>query len=128
MPSFRSRTEAAWAGLFDRLGLEWCYECIEERLARALRYRPDFWLPGPQVFVEIKGAAPTPGEIRVARELRQATGQRVYLLAGWPQRARFGLWLFTEAGDYRTTRPDWTGLALCQLADCSFSELWRAMG
>jgi hypothetical protein len=126
-PAFRSKTERAWARLFDRLGIEWRYECLEERIARALRYRPDFWLPEVGVFVEVKGQPPTPGEIRVARELRQATGARVYILAGWPAWGRFGVWVFDAAGDVTTTRPDWTGLVLCQWADCGFSEVKGAM-
>ena len=122
-PRWRAANEAAWAAVFDGLGVVWRYECLEERLAQALRYRPDFWLPEWEVFVEIKSQPPTPGEVRVARQLREATGCDVYILGGWPGWGRFGVWVFSDRGDFATKRPDWAALVLGRWGDCGFSEL-----
>jgi len=52
---FRSRLEARWAVLFDALGLEYEYEKEGYDLSDFGWYLPDFYLPGPKVFVEVKG-------------------------------------------------------------------------
>lgn len=122
-PHWRSANEPAWAAVWDALGIAWEYERLEDLLGRVLRYRPDFWLPDWQVFVEIKSGPPTPGEVRVARQLRAATGCDVYVLGGWPGWGRFGVWVFSDRGDFWTTRPDWAALCVCRWGDCSFSEL-----
>lgn len=125
---FRADNEAAWARVFDALGVVWKYEALEPDLSRAIRYQPDFWLVEQMTWVEIKSGPPTPGEIRVARDLLAATGRRVYILAGWPGRGRFGVWIFSEAGDAKTTRPDYCLIALCNLFDCGFRKLEEALG
>ncbi|MER5420368.1 hypothetical protein [Streptosporangium roseum] len=56
---FRSRLEARYAVLFDKLGIRWEYEVQgfligEEDNRRP--YLPDFWLPGDRLWVEVKGA------------------------------------------------------------------------
>jgi hypothetical protein len=79
------------------------------------------------VWLEIKSARLTPGEVRVARQLREATGCRVYAAWGWPRRAGFGVAIFSEAGDVTTTHPDYTALVMCQLFETNFSGLWAAM-
>lgn len=62
---FRSRLEARWAVIFDRLGIDWHYETegydiqIDEGIT--IRYLPDFQLRGGSIrcpdplFVEVKG-------------------------------------------------------------------------
>lgn len=62
---FRSRLEARWAIIFDRLGIDWHYETegydiqIEDGIT--IRYLPDFLLYGgsvrcpDQLYVEVKG-------------------------------------------------------------------------
>lgn len=122
-PRFRADNEAAWAAVFDALGVAWKYEALEPDISRAIRYMPDFWLPDQLAWVEIKSALPAPGEVRAARDLLAATGRRVYVLAGWPGRGRFSVWLFAEAGEVATRRPDWAAVALCNLFDCGFGEL-----
>jgi hypothetical protein len=51
---FRSRLEARWAVFFDTLGVEWKYE-TEGYEIDTCRYLPDFWLPGCEAWVEVKG-------------------------------------------------------------------------
>lgn len=51
---FRSRLEARWAVFFDALGIEWKYETEGFEIGDH-RYLPDFWLPGSEMWVEVKG-------------------------------------------------------------------------
>lgn len=55
---FRSRLEARYAVLFDKLGIRWDYEVQgyyvgEDDEKRP--YLPDFWLPVDRLWVEVKG-------------------------------------------------------------------------
>jgi hypothetical protein len=53
---FRSRLEARWAVAFDSLGVEWKYEGQGYHVGHEARpYLPDFWLPGPGIWAEVKG-------------------------------------------------------------------------
>lgn len=55
---FRSRLEARWAVWFDHLGIEWHYEPETYKVGpndRRRGYLPDFFLPGDNVWVEVKG-------------------------------------------------------------------------
>jgi len=59
---FRSRLEARWAVFFDSLGLKWDYEPQGYMVGRRLyleprTYLPDFFLPGFNAWVEVKGDA-----------------------------------------------------------------------
>ena len=125
-PRWRHPSEAAWAAVFTALGVVWRYEAIEPELSKDLGYIPDFWLSELSAWIEIKSGSPTPQDINKARRLLAATGERVYLLSGWPGRGRYKALLFTEAGEFVTQRPDWSSLALCTLFDVSFKELWAA--
>jgi len=53
---FRSKLEARWAVVFDKLGIEWVYE--PDTLSRdwdgMVYYRPDFYLPNFDFYVEVK--------------------------------------------------------------------------
>lgn len=60
---FRSRLEARWAVFFTKLEIEWQYEpqgysvggvCDQDP---PRKYLPDFYLPGTQTWVEVKGNA-----------------------------------------------------------------------
>ena len=63
--NFRSRLEARWAVIFDRLGIDWHYETegydIQIEQGLSIRYLPDFVLTGGSIrcpdplFVEVKG-------------------------------------------------------------------------
>lgn len=54
---FRSRLEARWCLTFDLYGWSWRYEPSVETRAS---YLPDFWLPGRDVYVEVKYGSPLP--------------------------------------------------------------------
>jgi len=51
---FRSRLEARWAVFFDALGIPFEYEPEGYVLPDGTHYLPDFWLPGFEVFAEVK--------------------------------------------------------------------------
>jgi hypothetical protein len=55
---FRSRLEARWAVLLDRLGVRWMYEHQGYETEHG-PYLPDFWLPQLNTFLEIKPEKPT---------------------------------------------------------------------
>lgn len=72
--TFRSRLEARWAIVFDRLGIRWEYEHEGFEGAYGECYLPDFWLPdteppvrsprwpedathGEGIYAEVKGSA-----------------------------------------------------------------------
>jgi hypothetical protein len=62
---FRSRLEARWAVFFDKLSVQWLYEPQGYVLGNGERYLPDFWLPRPGVWVEVKGSATEADVIRL---------------------------------------------------------------
>jgi hypothetical protein len=81
---FRSRLEARWAVFMDQIDVTWEYEFQGFRLPSG-RYLPDFRLPHAQVYLEIKGSAPTKRETTLAVELAAeaaAENWRYRLLAG----------------------------------------------
>lgn len=53
---FRSRLEADWAKTLDDLAIAWTYEPEGYRLSDGTCYSPDFYLPGPKAWLEVKGA------------------------------------------------------------------------
>ena len=55
--SFRSRTEARWAVFFDFLGVPYQFEAEGFSMPEG-PYLPDFYIPGANVWVEVKGAYP----------------------------------------------------------------------
>lgn len=57
---FRSRLEARWAVHFEMHGVAYEYEKEGFELGKFGRYLPDFWLPEPAIWVEIKGQEPPP--------------------------------------------------------------------
>lgn len=54
---FRSRLEARWAVLLDLLDIDYDYEVCFYRVGDGLTYLPDFYLPGLDLWLEVKGAA-----------------------------------------------------------------------
>lgn len=70
---FRSRLEARYAVFFDHLKISWEYEyegfALKSRIwdpssDAATGYLPDFWLPGLQLHVEVKGEFRTDQDVR----------------------------------------------------------------
>lgn len=66
---FRSRLEARWAVFFDTAGIKYEYEKEGFDLGDAGYYLPDFWLPELDMWVEVKGWAPSDEEVAKAQEL-----------------------------------------------------------
>ena len=96
---FRSRLEARWATFFDHLGIEWEYEPERFEVGPEhdrRRYLPDFWLPKPGLWVEVKGQL-------------ALTEQRTLFYAsipglGLPRVADYGLLML---GDIPRVEPGW---------------------
>lgn len=91
---FRSRTEARWAVYFDELRLAYEYEPEGFDLGGDW-YLPDFWLPQPGVWIEVKGIAPSDREKRVAGLLSKASRCPVLIAVGAPSNS-FNLMVFVD--------------------------------
>ncbi len=61
---FRSRLEARWAVLFDKLNIKWDYEPEGYHLPDGTMYLPDFYLKDFNIFIEIKGKEANKKEMR----------------------------------------------------------------
>lgn len=85
--TFRSRTEARWAVVFEALGWRYDYE-PEGFILPSGRYYPDFYLPNIKAFFEVKGQTPTDLELRKAEELCVATENIVVVSHGPPNPQR----------------------------------------
>jgi len=94
---FRSRLEARWAVFFDAMRLAWTYE-PEGVVTPAGGYLPDFWLPGLELWVEVKPGAPTEQERQKASELLLGTRRPVFITAGLPDVAGEVHWSYTAQG------------------------------
>jgi hypothetical protein len=81
---FRSRLEARWAVFFDALGVRWEYEPEGFDLGPDGWYLPDFWLPGPRMWAEVKASHLNVLEIAKTRALANGTGYPVLRLVGTP--------------------------------------------
>lgn len=79
-PRYRSRLEARWAVFFETIGIEYEYEKQGFDLD-GVPYLPDFWLPEPFVWMEVKGADPSRAEQEKCRRLAMA-GCPVMLFTG----------------------------------------------
>jgi len=55
--NFRSRLEARYAVMFEKMGMDWRYEIQGFYLGDDRPYLPDFWLPELELYVEIKGTS-----------------------------------------------------------------------
>lgn len=85
---FRSRLEARWAVVFDRLGIRWDYESQGYQFGD-ITYLPDFWLRDLGVFVEVKGELDPVGADKFLR-LAQAHRRGVMLVEDIPAAGMHG--------------------------------------
>ena len=80
---YRSRAEARWAVVFDKLGWKHFYEPEAFGLPSG-PYLPDFYLPDVEAYFEVKGMPPTLQERLLAEELCEATETIVLISTGPP--------------------------------------------
>lgn len=97
---FRSRLEARWAVFFDTLGIRWEYEKEGYDLGEAGWYLPDFWLPRPQCFVEIKGVECSDKDRIKCETLHKQSGFSVFIAVG-----NIGEHQWIEFGGYWKEKP-----------------------
>lgn len=123
---FRSRLEARWAVFFDAMGEPWEYE-KEGYDLDGTPYLPDFFLPGMNCFVEIKGVTPTAEELRKAELLRDGSGFAVAVFYGLPTENKGRLYCW-DISDSSGGSSEWD-VFLCNTAegDLAFGlpERWR---
>lgn len=81
---YRSRTEARWAVFFDHMELPVSYEPEGFDLDGEW-YLPDFYVHDWDLYIEVKGFAPTEKERRKAQALATGTGKRVLVVVGDPR-------------------------------------------
>jgi hypothetical protein len=89
---YPSQVQAAWAKYFFEHGV--LFEPEPDRfsydLGDGVFYRPDFWLPGKEHWLEVKaGSDQLTAEVREkAQRLASKSGSDVQLVVGWPGRHR----------------------------------------
>lgn len=111
---FRSRAEARWAVFFENLSIEYEYEPEGFDLGFGCLYLPDFYLPGLEVYFEVKGRSPSAEEFRKARLLSSAT--RTPVVVAWNQIG------YVDNMRHRTRFTDHEMLAFLGCED----ELWQS--
>ena len=82
--SFRSRTEAKWAYVFDKLNIKYLYENEGYELENGDWYLPDFYLPEQDFFIEIKGTTPNQKELDKCSFLANGLNKPVVMVIGNP--------------------------------------------
>lgn len=82
--NFRSRTEAKWAYVFDKLNIKYLYENEGYELENGDWYLPDFYLPNHGFFIEIKGANPNQNELDKCSFLANGLNKPVVMVIGNP--------------------------------------------
>jgi len=108
---FRSRLEARWAVVMDRLHLNWQYEAQGFHLPSG-NYLPDFTVDGVEkpFMIEIKGGMPDTREFEVASEINLYVAPLVILAGDIPRRRGEGTgWIFAsdeEGGEWSMTDPE----------------------
>ena len=81
---FRSTLEADWAYNLDHFGIVWQYEPEAVQLPSGTYYRPDFYLPDIETWLEVKG--PHDERIGKAIELSLSDDSRMVVVGRAPVR------------------------------------------
>lgn len=81
--TYRSRAEARWAVVFEKLGWKHFYE-PEAFSLKSGHYLPDFYLSDVDAYFEVKGKPPTFREKLLAEELCESTDTVVLISTGPP--------------------------------------------
>ncbi len=81
---FRSRTERMWAGVIVESGYSLQYEPKTFKTAHGF-YCPDFYIRELDLFIEVKGIAPTPIEREKLKAVESETGSYCIFFCGTPQ-------------------------------------------
>ena len=126
--TYRSRTEARWAAFFDRMSIDAVYE--GEGYDLDVWYLPDFWLPGPGVWFEVKGIGPSQREVEQARRLATASGRCVVIAIGHPTAndEAYNLVFFGLGSDGRRARFADQGKSLIVITGEGFDVLLELEG
>lgn len=125
---FRSRLEARWAVFFDTLGVHWEYEPQGYLIGTdRTPYLPDFWLPGLNVWAEVKGD-PDGLDLNLLHEAVLADGlpsargllllgpipdvpsghlTAHWMLSNWDEQVVNLPFGFGDSGEYRNAGTDW---------------------
>ena len=81
--TFKSFTEVRWAYIYQQLGIRYLYEPQLYKFIDGTRYKPDFYLPDLDCFVETKYDNLGMRALRKAVNLSRHTGKVVYIFDGF---------------------------------------------
>lgn len=102
--TFRSRTEARWAVMFENMGLAWDYE-PEGHGIDGRGYLPDFYLPQLDMWFEVKPEETDGSEVSVFAALCRASDKHGIIAYGAPNPSHDRLRYFgpdrADEGRYR---------------------------
>jgi hypothetical protein len=99
---FRSRLEARWAVFFDSCGIKWVYEPEGFLLNNGESYLPDFYLPGENIYAEVKADS---GDFRKAKLFCETTQNHILLLEGVPELKYYDTFTYGDE-DYPSVTED----------------------
>lgn len=125
----RSKLEARWAGILDSAALVWQYEPQVVDVGRHGLYRPDFWLPAQQTWLEVKG--PHMQRIDKTRALARSLGRDGQVLlatvagvcwrvpaGGRPSQAEAQVGRCGSCGEMAVGVPEKMGRLRCRVQGC----------
>ncbi|MEO6889763.1 MAG: hypothetical protein ABI456_10720 [Ktedonobacteraceae bacterium] len=117
---FRSRLEARWSVFFKTLDIAYEYE-KEGFDLDGTWYLPDFWLPGLQRWIEIKGEEPSAQELKKVEALEEGTGYPACLFYGLPGEyagyAYFTCAHESHGGKSFSDETQWRRCPVCEIVD-----------
>lgn len=116
---FRSKLESKTAQALDNIGIPYQYEPDGYKLSNGMWYRPDFWLPDAQQFIECKGVMDMKDCAKIVG-LVNDTGKPVLVMSY--DNAMLFQWYWMNPGSEIATYTDSVKLAKCDVCD----TLWFA--